>query len=81
MADRHDSDSELQNKLVKHYWVPCLIRNQVDLNMVDGSNDFSVIPTNSRGKIPLEVGDLRDIVKECIKQARVGYTKIRGLKS
>lgn len=64
------TDQEFENRLVKHYWVRCLNpkTNEVNLNRVDPSNDFSSIPKNSKGKTQLEVGELRDIVKEVIKQ-------------
>lgn len=80
MTEKHDFDTELENKLVKHYWVACLqpSTNRVDLSLVDGDSDFSIIPTNSRGKVCIDVGELRDIVKECVKQARIGYSKAKG---
>jgi hypothetical protein len=54
----------LENKLVKYFWTECCIKNKIDLSLVDGSEDFSIIPRNSKGKIQLEVGELRDIIHD-----------------
>lgn len=67
-------DFYFENQLVKQYWSPCSVDGEIDLDKVDGSDDFSIIPVNSRKKINLEVGELRDIIRETIKQTRIKYT-------
>lgn len=61
---------ELKNKLVKHWWSDCLDPNSGELllNEIDGSSDFSSIPTNSYGRVELEIGELGSIVDEVVKQ-------------
>lgn len=67
------NQKELVNKLVKHYWVESLDPFSGDflINEVDGSDDFSCIPKNSKGYIKdLSIGMLRDIVSQTVVQTR-----------
>ncbi len=53
---------ELRNKLVKFYWSNSLEQNgEINLDLVDGSSDFSIIP-RINGRVDIEVGELRDII-------------------
>lgn len=70
---------EYENKMVKHYWSDCLdpFSGRLLLNEIDGSDDFSVIPTNSKGKIDLTIGQLRDIVSKTINETRrISYDEL-----
>lgn len=73
---------KLENKLVKHYFVECMnpTTHEIDYSLIDDSNDFSVIPKNSKGEVRLQVGELRDIVAECVRKAtEEEKNRIRGL--
>jgi len=63
---------QLENKMVKHYWRNCLDTNNGELSIeeIDDSKDFDCIPRNKKGKIELEVGELRDIIHNTILMAR-----------
>lgn len=71
----HDEKKEtLKNRLVKFWWSECQDKDgNVDLDEVDGSNDFSVIPTNSKGMIQMEIGELRSIIDEVINQIELKF--------
>ena len=58
----------LENQLTKFYWIECQDgKGNTDFSLVDESEDFSTIPTNSKGEIRLQVGELRDIIHEARK--------------
>jgi len=70
---------EYENKMVKHYWSDCLdpFSGKLLLGEIDGSDDFSMIPTNSKGKIDLTIGELRDIVSRTINETRrISYEEL-----
>lgn len=68
-------DQIFENKMVKFYWSKCLkMDGSIDLDLVDGSYDFSIIPKNKDGSIKdLTIGELREIVAETIQQVRKNY--------
>lgn len=70
-------DDEIKNKLTKHWWVACgnPITDEIDLNEIDGSYDFTCIPQNSKGEIKMQVGELRSIVDNVWKVAREEQNK------
>lgn len=57
-------DKEMRNKFAKFYFTQCMNGNLVDWSLVDGSDDFKIIPTNSKGVIQMQIGDLRGIINE-----------------
>lgn len=52
-----------ENKLAKFWWSECQDKDgNIDLNKVDGSGNFDIIPQNSKGIIQIQVGELRSII-------------------
>lgn len=70
-TNNHTNILEMKNKLAKHWWAKALnpSTGKIDYSLIDGSNDFSIIPTDSKGKVKLEVGEIRSIIDEVWKQA------------
>lgn len=62
---------EFKNKLVKFWWTKSSDgKGNIDFDKVDGSNDFSIIPTNSKGIIQIHIGEFRSIIDEIVKQIK-----------
>lgn len=62
-------ESEELNKYAKYYFTECQVNGKTDWSLVDGSSDFSVIPTNSKGIVQMTVGDLRTIISDVVDTA------------
>jgi hypothetical protein len=71
-------DEAEQNKLAKFYFTQCSDDNgNIDWDKVDGSNDFSVIPTNSKGNILMTVGDLRTMIADITRYYLSGWDQCK----
>ena len=66
-----EQEKELKNKLAKFWWTECADnKGKIDFDKIDGSNNFSIIPQNSKGIIQIQVGEFLSIIDEVFKQAK-----------
>ena len=68
-----NKEQKLKNKLAKFWWIECSDKKtgEVNFNKIDGSNNFDVIPQNSKGIIQIQVGEFLSIIDEVFKQANL----------
>lgn len=71
-----EQEKEFKNKLAKFWWTECFYgEGEVDFSKVDGSNNFNIIPQNSKGIIQMKVGEFLSIIDEVFKQAEKEETQ------